>query len=215
MGSTNRIGMKKLQLTLILAGTLLFASQSRALDFDYSGTFSNDNDIVSVFFTVGATSNVTIFSSSWDDGGFDPILAIWHDDQDGFMVQQQDDGFNTGSTLSNGSSYTHGAWDSYFTVELAAGNYRATIAQYNNFASRARFADGFNFDSVANFTNPSFGNQSSFNGAYSENDPRNGNWAFHILNVATSVPDPSSTLGLMVMGFGAILAAQRRTRRNG
>jgi hypothetical protein len=73
------------------------------MDFDFSGTFTNDNDndIVLLDFSVGSDSNITIFSSSWIEGdsglGFDPILAIW--DADGNLVQEQDDGGNTGSTM--------------------------------------------------------------------------------------------------------------------
>jgi len=63
----------------VITGTLALSGNVSAIpsDFDFSGTFTNDNDIVLLDFSVDSTSTVTIFSSSWlagDNGlGFDPI----------------------------------------------------------------------------------------------------------------------------------------------
>ena len=73
-----------------------------ALEFDFSGTFQNDNDVQFFSFSISATTTVTAFSSSWLSGdsglGFDPILALW--DSSGNLIEQQDDGSFDGSTLS-------------------------------------------------------------------------------------------------------------------
>jgi len=193
-----------------LAGMLAVSSNASAIvaDYDFSGTFANDNDIVLLDFSVDSESSITIFSSSWvtsaDGYGFDPILAIW--DSAGNLVNQQDDGHNIGTTLSNGVSYSHGNWDSYFNVLLAAGDYTASIAQYNNFAAGSNLADGFIHDANPNFT-AGFGPADQFNGV--DGTVRTGYWEFHILDVATAsqqnVPEPGIAvllgLGLIGMGF--------------
>jgi len=211
--------MKQIKRTLALAAFLAIAAQSHALDFDFSGTFTKDNDVLGLSFTVGAPSTITIFSSSWLSGdiqaGFDPILAIWN--SAGIRMAQQDDGGVAGTTSSNGTPYNHGVWDSYYSVTLAAGDYLATIAQYNNFSTSNNLADGFAHDGNPNFTfDNTYGGatQPLFNGVWDGNDPRTGNWAFHILNVESavvipppSVPDGGTTLALLggaLAGLGAL-----------
>jgi len=171
---------------LVLLATILLNYPFRAVDFDFSGTFENDNDVVLFDFTLGEDSAITIFSSSWGDdnpatdgyiagGGFDPILAIW--DNTGVIEQEQDDGFNAGSTLSNGVPYTHGDWDSFFNVFLTAGDYTASITQYDNFRAGDSLSDGFRHDGNPNFTfGEGFGSAALFNGVWTDDDPRTGDW---------------------------------------
>lgn len=202
--------MKKL-VPVALMGMLAFVSPSRALDFDFSGIFKYDNDVAILNFSVGAPSTVTVFSSSWVSGGFDPILAVW--DSSGNVVAQQDDGANAGSTLSNGVWYNHGTWDSYYSVLLTAGSYQASIAQYNNFALGSNLSLGFTHDSDRFFTRI-YGSAPLFNGVWDADDPRTGNWAFHILNVETAnqqrVPDMSSTVALLGMVIMALVGLKRK-----
>lgn len=202
--------MKKLS-SFVLLGLLAFVSPTKALDFDFSGTFEFDNDVALLNFSVGSASTITVFSSSWQAGGFDPILAIWNAST-GALIAQQDDGGNVGSTLSNAVSYNHGSWDSYYQVNLAAGNYTASIAQYDNFAAGSTLGEGFTYDGNPNFTT-AYGSQDYFNGVQSSTDGRTGNWAFHILNVESasqqSVPDASSTLALLGMAMLALVGLKR------
>lgn len=190
------------------------------MDFDFSGTFTNDNDIVLLDFSVGSDSNITIFSSSWIDGdsglGFDPILAIW--DADGNLVQEQDDGGNIGSTMSNDVLYAHGEWDTYFDVFLASGSYTASIGQYDNFAVSNLLSDGFEEDGNPNFTfDNGFGPEAMFNGVWSDTDARTGDWEFHILNVDEAIvvvePTPVSVPATFAL-FGLGLAGIAWSRRN-
>ena len=205
---------------VFLTGMLSFSGNASAVvsDFDFSGTFTNDNDVLLLDFSVDSASTITIFSSSWllgDSGlGFDPILAIW--DSAGNLVQEQDDGGIIGSTLSNGVSYDHGIWDTYFTTFLAAGDYTASIGQYDNFAAGTNLTDGFRHDGNPNFTfDEGFGTADLFNGVWSDTDTRTGDWEFHVLDVATAdiqAPEPAVAmllaLGLIGMGFS------RKNRRN-
>jgi hypothetical protein len=207
-------------LALVASSTLIAPAQ--AIDFDFSGTFEQDNDVLLFSFTTDADTTATVFSSSWVDGGFDPILTLW--DSAGNLLQQQDDGLNIGSTLSNGVSYDHGLWDTYFNQFLTAGSYLVSITQYNNFATGTNLSAGFAFDGVGNesFTSEFGCSQGSFCGATGQadmtGDPnfnRTNAWEFHVLNVAqaeivdpppsTSVPEPMSLLSLLVLGGGLAL----------
>lgn len=203
--------MKPNKILSILASSLLLAGSAKAADFDFSGTFTKDNDVVSILFNLSGPSTATFFTSSWVAGGFDPIVTIW--DSSGLKVFEQDDGNNTGSTFSNSVSYNHGDWDSHFFLNLAVGSYRATITQFSNFANSDNFADGFQYDGDDDFASPP-GSPPFTNGS-------TGNWAFHILNVddarqvapTNSVPDSASTLGLMGLAMMVLLGAQRRLQR--
>ena len=187
-----------------------------AVDFDFSGTFAKDNDVVLLNFTVGADSTITIFSSSWIDGGFDPILGIW--DSEGNLVDEQDDGDFEGSSLSNGVSYDHGIFDSHFEILLTAGEYIASIAQFDNFSNSNQLSDGFIYDDSPNFTfDNGFGSQANFNGVLGANDddedPRTGDWVFHILNIeeAAVVPVPAA---IWFFGSGLFALMGIKVRRN-
>ncbi|MCA9262753.1 MAG: DVUA0089 family protein, partial [Planctomycetales bacterium] len=171
--------MKKLGYVWCAVMMLSFIGTAQAaLDFDFSGTFTKDNDIALLNFTVGSTSTVTVFSSSWVEGnttgvpvhGFDPILAIW--DSSGNLIEQQDDGGFSGQESSNGTLYDVGTWDSYYQVLLGPGTYTASIAQFDNFAAGSNLSDGFIHDSDPHFTT-GWGPQADFNGVWDQpNDAR-------------------------------------------
>jgi hypothetical protein len=209
---------------LVLAAALLLVGsvQAQATDFTFSGHFVNDNDVVVLNFTVGAPSTVTVFSSSWlygeppplsPLGGFDPMLGIW--DAAGNLIFFQDDGGNAGTTLSGGIPYDHGVWDSFYSVGLAPGSYKASITQYNNFPVGTNLASGFIYDGNPNFTfDEGFGGatQPLFNGAWDSNDPRTSYWQFHLNDVesANIVPEPGSTLLLLGLGLVGLRAWKKR-----
>ncbi|MDY0212771.1 MAG: DVUA0089 family protein [Desulfuromonadaceae bacterium] len=198
--------MKKYILFLSVSW-LLFSMPVLALDFDFSGNLIYHNDVLYFNFATPDEGNVTLFSSSWDDGGFDPMLGLWTSSGD--LVYFQDDGGIEGSTLSNGVSYTHGDWDSYYTVALSPGDYTVTLTTYSNFNNSDMLSGGFEFDgedpiSLDTWDQPANGN-------------RDSSYVFHILNVPSAsqeqdvnvVPEPGTIL-LMGVGFGCLALLKRK-----
>lgn len=197
---------------VLLLSMLLLVSQissaSAAMDYDFFGTLPNHNSVLRFQFDVATSGDRTFFSSSWDDGGFDPMLGLWT--LAGNLIYFQDDGGNSGSTLSNGISYTHGRWDSYYTVNLVPGSYLLTLSTYDNFNNGNLLSQGFTMDGQSPIPITTWDQPA--------NGFRTDAYAFHILNVDRAVIDPNvptpepSTVILMGLGFAA-LAVMRRQRQ--
>jgi len=211
--------MKKNVLAGVIVGFSLLGmggGAQAAMDYDFSGAFTKDNDVLQVNFTVDTERDVTFFTSSWDEGGFDPILTLW-DGAGDFIIRWDDSAKDSGSALSNGVSYSYGFSDVYYVRTLAAGSYSATITQWDNDANGPNLADGFYYDTEPHFTFVmGFGDQPDFNGATAAVDPRTGDLAFHIVNVSTAgengvnpVPVPGSLL-LFGSALAGLVGVKRR-----
>lgn len=195
--------MKRYLSPIMLWLGLLISAPAQALDFDFSGTISNHNDVIMFSFTAAGSSEVTLFTSSWDEGGFDPILGLW--DSAGNLIYEQDDGELEDTTFSNSISYDYGYWDSYYTVTLDAGSYQVSITPYDNFANGLTLARGFENDSD---TPIPIGLWESADESYDT-----GNFEFHVLNVAAASQQVPEPMTLLLLGSGmAGLAIVRRFR---
>lgn len=207
--------MKALSLSILLS-TVAFSAQ--ALNFSFTGNFSDDDDVQLFEFTIGSDSDITLRSYSYAggtmadgtviaSGGFDPILALF--DGAGNLIAQYDDGPETVPA----DLVTNNQFDTNLIVYgLTAGTYFAAIMQYDNFPLGMSLSDGFD-QSDPHFT----AQYNCSNGWFCDVDGNNRSnfWAFDILDVdaasiSTPVPLPA-TLPLALAGIGAFgLAARRR-----
>lgn len=201
--------MRKTLAAGLLSSFLLPVSAVHSAELDFNGRFVNDNDVVRIDFNVSTDDFVTLFSSSWISGGFDPILTLW--DSAGNLILEQDDGGIAGIQQSNQVNFSYGEFDIFLNVFLETGNYIATLTQYDNFSASAQLSDGFLrsdpfFTSVFGCTNGRFCEGSLVD---SNNNPvelnRTPDWEFHLLNVESAqlsnVPEPPAAFLLGCAGL--------------
>jgi hypothetical protein len=197
---------------LSVSGVLATLNPVSAADFSFTGTFSQDDSVQLLNFTVGATSTVTLRSWSYaggtnaagaliPQGGFDPILALF--DSSGTFIDQNDDG---GCGVVAADTVTGACYDTYLQSTLAPGTYTVSVMQYDNFANGPNLSDGFVRSGQPFFTaalgNCTNGQFCDVSGVPAGNN-RTGSWAFDVLNVQDAVPVPAaawlftSALGLL------------------
>lgn len=157
------------------AGILLTSASARAANLSFTGSFTDPNETRSASFSLTAPATVTIQSSSWAAGGFDPVLTLF-DATNGNYIQEQDDISANPPNL-----------DFQLIQALPVGNYQAVLSVVGNYANGANpggnFSDGFT-------------NSGDF-------FSRTKTYDFEILNVSapTAVPEPSSLIGTVVAGL--------------
>ena len=193
-----------------LFASLLVSGSASAADFSFTGNFTNDNEVQEFNFSVaGSPSDVTLRTWSYaggtnvagaviSRGGFDPIVTLF--DGTGNLISYNDDGHLV-TDPQTGLGY-----DSLLTQNLSAGNYTATLTQFDSFAVGPLLSDGFR----------------GIDPLFSNFDGRDSHWALDIQNVnaaavgasyvsaVSPVPEPES-YALLLAGLGLVsLVARRR-----
>lgn len=209
----------------LLLVLILAALNLQAASFSFTGNFTQDDNVQLFNFTVGAQSDVTFRTWSYAGGvnaagatiargGFDPILAVFA--STGLRLGTNDDGGGSVPTDLSGQNY-----DTFFTINLVAGNYTVAVMQYDNFSIGPNLSNGFVRSGQGNFTPAMVGASCSatqfcdVSGSNAFNE-RDSHWAFDILNVADAVPvdgvpEPSTAA---LIGLGALLLGTVFRRRS-
>jgi hypothetical protein len=132
--------MKKFLAVALLS---LSAASANAASFTFTGNLENRNDTTHFDFSL---ANISTSVRTWTDSflsgvNFDPIIAVWQQvGLDYQLLGQNDDN----ASVAAGQTY----YDSGLTfANLAAGNYRLTVAAFPNFANGTLFTQGFQYDS--------------------------------------------------------------------
>jgi hypothetical protein len=132
--------MKKFLAVALLS---LSAASANAASFTFTGNLENRNDTTHFDFSL---ANISTSVRAWTDSflsgvNFDPIIAVWQQvGLDYQLLGQNDDN----PSVAAGQTY----YDSGLTfANLAAGNYRLTVAAFPNFANGTLFSQGFQYDS--------------------------------------------------------------------
>jgi uncharacterized protein (TIGR03382 family) len=210
-------------------------SQAALLNFSFSGTFSQDDDVQLFNFTADGASTAYLVSYAygggtqadgtvWSQGGFDTILALF--DATGNLVTQNDDGSGScfsgaealvpGIDAGNSDTNTGALYDTCLSSVLAAGMYTVAVSQYDNFPNGPTLSDGFVRDGQGNFT-ASFTDCTQGSFCDVTGTPvftnRTNAWAFDILNVEQASQDMPVPGSLALAGIGLLALRLRRRRR--
>lgn len=191
--------MKSVIPGVLLAGAMLASANQAAALTIYDATFGNfsaDNDVASVEFSIPIASEVTLATTGYQAGGFDPILALFGPSAslDGnkawYKVAGQpvynDDGPNT--------------LDSFINLVLAPGFYEAIVTQAWNVIAQEPVPPYSVTQTTGNFT--AKGSCTQF--CDSEGNQRSSSWSLNITAVPAQVPEPETIalLGIGLAGFG-------------
>jgi hypothetical protein len=197
------------------------APASFATLITFSGNFSTDDDLVTFQYDVQADGLVSIYTTSFASGGFEPIITVF--DPSGFLVN-----FDVGSAAPFNDCGFHGidpvtgaCWDALVTWNSEViGLYTVVLTQWGNesedfFTLAAGFRETNDIVNSPNYTGEPPHNPSG-SGSFLLPGPiqRTSDWTIFFeaedqagLNV---VPEPAS--GLLLLG-GAALVAWKKTRK--
>lgn len=131
---------------------LLFAAPAACSSvFAFSGIFTEDDNLRLISYSVQNTAEVTIFTTSFANGGFAPLLTLF-DANGNFLFS--DSGLADNDCVHNGVDAATGAcYDSRLSWNSVAGaKYLVALTEYDNFAVGPTLADGFSEQGNGNFT---------------------------------------------------------------
>ncbi len=177
----------------------------------FTGTFTQDDNVQLFLYSVQATGNVEVYTTSYDGtatGGFSPILSIF----------QQDGTYVNGDAGWSGNTNADVTWFS-----TAGQEYIVALTEWDNqpiLSPTGTLADGFSEAGNGNFTSGLFGVGPG--GFYTGPGglQTTGNWA-----VTFSAPDPSAGLqatavpepapmSLAAAGLGLLLGCRFLRKRS-
>lgn len=159
-----------------------------------SGTIVNHNDVVQIPITLTEQGSLTIWTTSYGSGGFDPIVTLWFG---GSMVGYNDDGYEW-------LDPAQGVYDSILGLpNLAPGEYLLTVTSYDNFANGTSLSEGFVYDGATPTPIEQWWSAGS------------GNYTVHwTTGPVAAIPEPSSAAmllaGLAIAGFTCRRRAGRK-----
>src|SRR5262249_45969347 len=155
------------------------------------GTFSQDEDVVLIPFTNANLSLVTIQTTSFALGGFEPVLTVY-DSLGNFLFQDATGGVAPGSCGGRGScSGCGGCLDALISQTFAAGDYTIALTEWDNIPNGPTLGDGFPQTGNGNFTSTEFGcGPGSF--FLFDCSQRSADWALTINGQDVVTPEPGT-----------------------
>jgi len=153
--------MRGLSITLALCLSVSIAQAFS--NFSFTGTFSEDDQLELLQFTVPSTSAVTLRTWSYAggtnaagtviaSGGFDTVLSLFNATggltNSSLLVGSNDDGAGVATDPSTGN-----AFDALLSLpSLGAGTYVLVLSESDNLANGPTYGDGFSQTGNGDFT---------------------------------------------------------------
>ena len=180
-----------------------------------TGTFTEDDNVALIPFSVSAVGTVTIESFGYaggtttpgqkiGSGGFAPNALLF--DSSGNEIAS-DNGGHCGVTGPD--PVTNNCDDPFFQESLGVGKYTLALVEWDNTTTDGFLPDGFTQDGNPGFTCAEFGQSGNFcDVTTATGTQRNGNYAVQISGVNVASPEPSTLIPVALAGI--LIALQRR-----
>lgn len=171
-----------------------------------------DDDVVLIPFSVASTSTVTIQTTSFAVGGFEPVLALY-DGSGNLLLLDSTGGTVPSNCGSRAIDPVSGfCLDAFIQGSLNPDNYTIALTEWDNIPNGPTLADGFPQTGNGNFTGPEFlGSPGSF--ILFDGTQRGSNWALDV-NGVPSVPEPGTAALVMFGLVGRRFMRRKASRKN-
>lgn len=194
---------------LALACTTTLALAMPAAAAPHSGTFTRDDDLFVLDFTLTGASQVRGVTTSFAQGGFAPVLSVFG--PGGLLVQAVGSAHTCGAGSGAVDAATGFCWDALFDTMLSGGAYTLVLSQDDNLALGNALADGFTHDGQDDYTGVNFLGQPGARFINANGGQRTGLWSLDLDIVPSQVPEPL-TLALVAAALALSLLPVRRPR---
>lgn len=182
-----------------LPAAVLTQTYTGAFPATIFGTLPNQATALEETFTIPSTSNVTIYTTSYAAGGFEPNLMLYN--SAGQNIATGD--IPGASPIAAVDSTTGEAFDAYLTANnLNAGVYTVALMDFllGQSLTATNLSDGFNLD---------FGSGTTFTDEMGNS--RTGNYNLVIaLAPSNATPEPSTTFLAAPLLAGLAIAVRKR-----